>query len=336
MLDKIVPNMEIRFEEVIDLAKDTVFITGSRAEGLGNKFSDVDLHIVSDACDNPLGDWFPILIPTDLGFYVELRIYHHEQMRQLSSKINQMSPDDFDEVHSVTFGDLDLYYRTAIGEPIVNPQVFRALQSEFNKEVHAKVHEVRNGLACQAVLAQVEMALQDNDVEAAYFLVQEALGYAVDSILAAHGENYVSWRWRFEKLARAFGTSSDIYQKALRFRSLGEADFIEFIQQGTQFCQDLGMGRFSKTQIDTPRIRQMPHVRIIEALDRFYMVQDEVYIYELSPEARYLWGLLDGLHTETDLISHLSIVFGLEPEHAASLTAETLRTFLMYGLAIRF
>ena len=327
MINKLLADLDIRFNQVIDIEKDTVFVSGSVIEGFGNDKSDLDIYIISDNQSVQ-----QVFIPIDLGKKIDIVILTHEEIQEIGSKINQTSPNSYDEVYLVSSDYLIHYYFTAIAEPIVNPKILYSLQSDFRKEIVARLLESYYGLWCQKTLAQANFALQENDLEAAYFSVQIAIGFAIDSFLAAHGESYPRRKFRFDKIARAFGKSSDIFCKAWKLRSLGKTDFMSYIQDGKQFCSELGMDRFPKTNIDTLRFRREPNVRMIDVIDHFYLVYKQEYIYNLSAQAGYLWSIIDGKRTKDELASHLAKKFDLESEHATSLASECLWTLQMHGL----
>jgi predicted nucleotidyltransferase len=68
---------------IMDIKRDTAFISGSVVEGFGNSSSDVDLYILSDK--NPMlpnGIKFGYT-NTDGGYYNEVIVYHYDYVDEV-------------------------------------------------------------------------------------------------------------------------------------------------------------------------------------------------------------------------------------------------------------
>lgn len=328
-VNKVITDIGMKFDQIINPEIDTVFTSGSQFEGFGNETSDIDLFIISNASPDAPSE---VNFTTNFGFYVDVTFYKHEYVKNLISSINNTSPNDFDKIRSFSNTHLDQYYRIVIAEPIINPDIFNSIRAGCTKETLGKIYEVHSGLACQSALARTELWLQEHNEEAAYFSVIEAIGFALDSMLTIHGEAYVSPSWRFEKLARAFGRTSDLYCKAWKFKSLGDNNIHSFISECKEFCRELGMDRFPQTLAKVPKYKQVANTDLMEAGHHCYLIRDKTYIYDLNNQTRFLWSVLKNPCTEKELSSHISKELNLNSESAASLTSDCLKTLQMYNL----
>jgi hypothetical protein len=66
--------------------------------------------------------------------------------------------------------------------------------------------------------------------------------------------------------------------------------------------------------------------------DGCYLVDDRLFMMQLSLSAQHLWFLLDGKHTKEELYSLMSAKFDLSSENAVIVTNECLSSFKIYGL----
>lgn len=326
----VINNHGFKFEGIIDPEQDIVFISGSRMEGFGNASSDIDLFVVSNFNSPTI---YPIITPSDEGYYIDVEVHSFDEISNLYSKVNRASlSNDMDDVLSLNFEDLDLYYRTIIGRPFINPNGYNDLKSKFRKETLSKVYEIRSALESQRELMASEMELLTNGAEAAYFPAQHAVKHAINSYLSAHGECYVSTKWQFEKIARAFGRTSTFYKEAWELQSLGSLDFISYVNAAKNFCSKLGMDRFPK--LTTKRVKYIsknPEVYEIETIDHFYLIHDP-YVYQLNQQAHYLWSLINDNLDNEGICSIFCKTYNVSRDLAIKFTEKTLNMFLAFGL----
>lgn len=296
--------------------QDIVVISGSRIEGLGNRRSDIDVFLIFATDLDRLFRGPRAFVLEAEETYLDYESYALEEVRDVASRLNRLSPDAFEAIRSLTLTDLDFYYRMAIAQPCANEQGFRALQADFTKETLARLLHVWTGLRSATELHCTHELWTANRVEAAFLAASDAVAWAVDSFLALHGEAFPSLKWRFEKLQRVFGATSDVYLKAWDLKSLGTREISGYIAEVTQFCEELGMGKFLVQVFHDIKPRRSPLTHLFKVVERYYLVQNKMRIYETNLTGKYIWEHIDGQSSVSEIATKLAQAFNMSAEEA--------------------
>ncbi|MBI2170218.1 MAG: hypothetical protein HYU28_12085, partial [Actinobacteria bacterium] len=246
----------------------SAFISGSIVDGLGNARSDLDLFVVADM---PLES--SVTIGTTAGgIQVDIESYRPSLLRALADKINGVAltgPALWD-VHET---ELDLYWRTAIGQRLFMDRNDPNLLDEFRRE---RLCEVAGGWLAMMCVESLEVA-DRLEAKARCQWTERAFGYAVDSYVARRGDPPTSPKWRFEKLARTIGIDSEIYEKAWRLKSIGlDRTTEQYLDEVRAFANSAG-----SVDVIPPDIGQ-----------RHYALSEPIYVYSsyLTDWAFKLYG----------------------------------------------
>lgn len=331
MIKDIIPNLSLRFDKLINNETDTVYLSGSRFEGFGNQNSDIDVFIVSDMMPNLPDFGNNIILPANDQINIDIEIYSHKKIREIISSVNN-SIGDNEKIKALRKKDLDLYYRTLIGQPEINPNVFYSIRALLRKELVSKVLANYNGIMCQQLITKAIGSLNVKDLISAYFFIREALECALDSYLALNGECYVGPKWRFEKIRRRFGEKCNLYNKALKLRSLGTLDIRSYTQECVAFCSELGMDRFPKLDHYEPRYTRSANVKVISVVGHAFAIHNEAFVYQLSDFASNLLMTIDEKLSESELADKIVKHSHLSKMDLCALTNSCLDTLLLYGL----
>jgi hypothetical protein len=184
-----------------------VLTSGSRVEGLSNRFSDLDLYVVTLEEGSPSRYQF-VARP---GYYVDVEFYSVAELERLARSINERSTDDTGWLSSLKPADVDVYYRMSIATAIWGDRP--AAMDRFDKERGQAVFA-----ALAAYWARWHLGLADEILAGtsrsepferfARETLRSAAEYAMDAHLARAGEGFPSRKWRHEKAARAFGVDA--------------------------------------------------------------------------------------------------------------------------------
>lgn len=209
-----------------------VFASGSIVEGLGNSASDFDVFVCEQsgagvgAAELTLGD----------GHYLDVERYQIQDLSELAAEVNGYRAG----AAPISHAKIDLYYRTAIGVPMVNEALFTTVLSKhFDKTVACQAFEGR----CQLELSlagrrlRVATALRD-DLEAV-LAARSAFEWCVDGFLASQGEGYPSRKWRFEKFGRLGAAVEEWRRRAWLLKGPGERSASAYVQEVGAFCVEL-------------------------------------------------------------------------------------------------
>jgi hypothetical protein len=150
-------------------------------------------------------------------------------MLGLAKLVNDISVEDNVTVRELPLNTLVRYYRVAVATPVVNPEGYMSLQAHFSKDHVAQLLVVWAHNRSVTSLRDAETLLAEGFGFHAFMATRCALEWAIDSHLASNGEANPSLKWRFEKLARRFGQTSELYQQAWGLKSIDAQELRELV-----------------------------------------------------------------------------------------------------------
>ena len=282
---------------------DIVYISGSLIEGFGNRSSDIDVFLVTagePAYRGPFG--------SVLGdYYLDLEIYQLDYMSALSWRLDGLEVSDFPAVWLTPLADLDLYYRTLIGEAHQNAEGFEALRNTFRHDVIQRLLATWCGLRYTASMQHAREELAAGRFINAALAGQAATAAGLDSYLASRGEAFPSLKWRFEKLARLHGAASALYERAWSLKAAGARDPEPYLAGVEALGVDLGMEAYDAWSLDAVPLRTNGEVHDYDVAGDAHIVHNGRYVYRAGPGLRAVVRLLhDGAATRASVVSALS------------------------------
>jgi hypothetical protein len=284
-------------QTVVSSPDDIVYISGSLIEGFGNQASDIDVFLITAGEPQYHGPFGSVLG----DYYLDLEVYAREGMQALASRLNALDISDYRAVWLTPLADLDLYYRTLIGQACHNPGAFAAMRSDFSREVIERLLATWCGLRYAISLQQAREELDTRRLVEAALAGQAAAASALDAYLAAHGEAFPSLKWRFEKLARLHGASSDLYARAWPLKGAGSRDAGTYLDDVAEFAAGLGLGAYEAWTLDDVPLQKIGESRSHEIAGDAYIVQNQRFVYSVAPELREVFDRLEDGSTRATL-----------------------------------
>ena len=335
-----VPNLEIPLKrwlvnKFVKSNRDIAFISGSRIEGFGNSRSDVDFFLVCyKNSDKPVKAQMAIFGDPYYLYYVDLLVYSFEEIAGLSRQVNSLRLDDLDSIRSVPLTIVDKYYRVAVAEPVFNEEGLRSLQTNFDRTTVAEVFRVWAGVACVAELERARQHFGSGRRDTACFAARAAIEWATDSFLAANGEAFPSRKWRFEKLKRKFGESSPEYTKAWMIKAKGTRDTRKYIEECEKYCVEMGMDEFMRPAPAAEVIMPVhkADARLFPIGEEYYIVQNRLNIYRVTPPGKFIWEFLDGSKSFRNIAEAYRKEYAVSQKTANLHTTSFLEALREHGL----
>ena len=182
-------------ERFIAEPSDIAYVSGSRLAGFGNARSDLDLFVVYEDVARAKGA--PRMFILD-EFRVDMERYSRAALDDVARAVNEVDLADPIAVLGLPHATIDLYYRTAIAEPIANAEGFRALLEAFDREHCRRVYARWAACRSAQLLAEANALLVSPHPERAYLRARRALSWATDSFAAREGgdgDGYPSAKW---------------------------------------------------------------------------------------------------------------------------------------------
>jgi len=294
---------DVDLATVMDLEHDTAFISGSVVEGFGNSTSDVDIYVISDKIPNlPNGIKFGYT-DTNRGYYNEVIVYHYEYVADVCNAVNNNQID----LNSYDFLEkMELYYRFAIGIPIVNEHIFHSVTVGFCKETACEAYRKYYKLKSNENLELAYSLLSDNMVEQSEFYTQWAAIYAMTSWMAQNGESYKSEKFHFRKLARICKQDSKMYKKCWQLYFMGDKNPREYFNEVTAFCKELGMSELKHCpqRLKFSLAKAVSHIQ----LSSNYLIVNGNTVFEINREQKAILDMLEcEAASKTDLLRNINI-----------------------------
>ncbi|MFE2886868.1 nucleotidyltransferase domain-containing protein [Streptomyces graminifolii] len=209
------------------------YISGSLVEGYGTETSDLDIYVVYD---NPTPQQVPEdrsdLYAIETDFVGELRtdteVWSLQWLTDLADRISGWKPMDWLGAQSFENRDLDLAHRFRIGLPILGEDRFHALYERFDWQRLAGIIMLKRFLAYTGAAEDAIGSVDAGRPVASMLHSRDALGYAVDALLSAHGNTNPKPKWREAKLTDlGDDTLTKLYTEAELDRSSEPADLTE-------------------------------------------------------------------------------------------------------------
>lgn len=297
-------------------ASDTVFVSGSRLEGLGNQRSDFDIYVIQK--DGYRGLPFVTLV-LDKS-YVVYESFSQSHVARVAQTVNTLPTSDFPSVWRLSWNDLEFYYRVLIGRALTNEAEFTQLQAPFRRDVIERCVHVWAGLRCAVHLQQAERQLGHGRRIAAYVSAQHAAAAAVDSFLATRGESYPGFKWRFEKLQRCGGTCAEVRQRLWDLKAFGTRRPDEYVAEVRAFCEDLGMLAFKDWSVEHLPCTPAATARVVTLDSHIFIADNKTTLFRLTGPGRRVWEWLGDCPTRS------ALAVRAESEHVMS--ADEVHGFL--------
>lgn len=179
----------------------SVLLTGSLVEGLGNRYSDVDLYVIADE-GRPRQQ---IAIGLRASRFVDCEYFSAAALAELAERFERSSWWDID---SIRRAELDRYYRLSIALGVRMTPRGRDLQLRFTKQIACRVYAQWALLRVYEHLGQSACTLAAGAMSAAELHLRETALWLGASVLADVGEGYPKLKWLGEKAARRYGRGS--------------------------------------------------------------------------------------------------------------------------------
>ena len=275
-------------ETVVSSPDDIAYISGSLIEGFGNPSSDIDVFLITAGEPRYRGPFGSVLG----DYYLDLEVYTRDHMLDLVTRLNQTDTSDFEKVWLTPLAEIDLYYRTLIGEACHNAEGFRAMQREFQPNVVERLLAAWCGLRYSASIQMAREELEAGRKTNAALTTQSALASALDAYLAAHGEAFPSLKWRFEKLSRLHGRESELYKTAWALNAAGSEDIESYLKRVAEFAEGLGMGAYADWKLDAVPLQKIGSSSSYDIAGDSYIVQNRRFVYSVMPTLREVFDLL--------------------------------------------
>jgi len=221
---------------VMDMEKDIAYISGSVVEGFGNPASDVDIYVITDK--NPLlleGMKFAYT-NSKHGYFNELIVYHYDHIYKICDIINNK---EYDLNANEFIDNMELYYRCAIGVPMLNEAQFFETTKGFSKQVANEVYAEYHKMKCQEKLRLMKLLLNQQRPELVYPYAMRAIAHAIDYWTAVGGEGYESNKFRFLKLERLCSRDSEMYKRCWNLHSIGNRNHASYFSDVEVFCREV-------------------------------------------------------------------------------------------------
>jgi hypothetical protein len=280
--------------------RDTVFEAGSSTEGFDRHKSDLDIYLIYDKSAPPAAhlphtpiEYHPVIKISASGQLFDVELFPLQWMEQLAERLNNLSLEDWDAISDFPMEDLNTYYRTAIGRPLWNTARFKELQSRFSKEKLGKVFAIWCGMHGARKLQSVERLRERGDLDGAFMAARDAVMFAVDGHLAAHGEAFTGRKFRYSKIRRLSGRNSELYRRTWELKTLGDKPVEKFLEDAAAYCQSLGMAGY--------RGKDRPHnpapaadVKLFRIGTQHVFIKNKTSVFETDAVGAAVWSLLDG------------------------------------------
>jgi hypothetical protein len=187
---------------------DTLVLSGSLVEGLGNPRSDLDFYLIADAPE-------AVRMAMSQSSYVDCELVPPESLDRLADSLSK-SLDGFASA-AVELSDIDRYYRISIGFRVVTgaPR-HREILERFDKNQACSALRSWASLRSLAYSARARIAAADGAVRRAAVFARDAAIHRVVAELADRGEGYASLKWTMEKAQRAYGADSAEFRRVRR------------------------------------------------------------------------------------------------------------------------
>jgi predicted nucleotidyltransferase len=224
-----------------------VFVSGSHQAGYANRLSDYDLFVVTETESGaPRSERRPPITAHD-GRRVDFRYIPRRVLLDLAEQINAIDPMQPDAVAKIAPDELVIYYRTAIGEPLLRDADFERLRGNFQMSVAGAIYATQQSQRALA-LADAAAVLRSDAPFGAYVRGRAAIAALVNAYTADHGAGYPSEKLGYHKLASLHGYGSIIFGDVWAYTALGDREMEGYVASVGQACRQYAQDRADRTR----------------------------------------------------------------------------------------
>lgn len=322
-------------ERYLYLPSDVAFVSGSQQAGLGNSTSDYDLYIVyRDGLDRlkegPKQFWL-----RDPHRRVDLERYGWQEIVEAGALVNGFESPSPADVRHVPFDAFDIYYRTAVGRPMMNESGFAELTAALDTERYDSAFAAWSLWQAGLALARARHSVHNGRPEAAFFSARLGLRHAVTAMMACFGHGWPNPKWAFVKLARHFGRESVEYQRAWHLNGLGRREVGDYVAAVGSYCEEQGAPFLVPASAGAAVYAWRGEATEVSIAGRAYLVHGRKDVYELDEAAEFICSLIDGERPLRESSAAFAERFGLEAPVASFRTEEMLAQLSAQGVLRR-
>lgn len=255
----------------------SVYISGSRAEGLGNAQSDWDYYVVVDAADTVgVGALEQVHAESTLDAEVIT-------LAEVRTRVSTIDDDVSGGRVPVNLVNLDLYYRLLIGSPILLGDI-PDIRTELSRETYLQCFR-RWSLRRARVLGQQARTMRPHDERVAALLFRDAYVAAVEAWLTNFDEGYPNSKWAFQKVQRASSRYAEAGAAAERIAKLANIgpDLAKYAKEVLAFVEtQLGAPLPPQSTTTSAYQLQIDRNDLVPFDGKMCIVTDSA-VFELSP-----------------------------------------------------
>jgi predicted nucleotidyltransferase len=207
-------NISDLFDEI-----ETVYLGGSVSEGLGNRFSDLDIYVIGRPSKHTLSE---LNIDSYCNVVSIKQIITDYDNKQIRIDLHALSKSYIDELgliivegRSIKLSDLeiDIVHRLKTGISVLNMNAFKAIASKIDFSVFNQHISFMYYTKATNILEDCLGFIDQNDLETAMISSKKLIESSVDSYLAFLGDTTPRDKWRIRKIYRTIPDNSLIRQK---------------------------------------------------------------------------------------------------------------------------
>lgn len=207
----------------------TIFLSGSIIEGYGNAESDLDVFLI-----------YPDALPTQGATYawdsggiafeyledwrLDIEMRSEKKFPEMAQRLNACPTDDWNACLGLAEWEIELSHRIRVGVPIRDEEHFWSIHRLFDFDHISRLIATRCLISHQGVSEDASGAILSKQHGTALLMARRALQYAVDAVLAFHGETNLKEKWRFFKLMKLGDTALLDRYWALETKGIGSPE----------------------------------------------------------------------------------------------------------------
>jgi hypothetical protein len=187
----------------------TIFLSGSVIEGYGNTESDIDVYIIyAESLPEARSDLATETNTITLEYIndrrVDIESWTKQQVLAVAQRMGACPSglDYWADCLKLGLADFEFAHNLRIGVPILHPEHFAALHQAFDYGHLSRILTTYYVYCYGASLEDASGAIASKQYGTALLTSRKALQYAVDALLASHGETNTKDKWRFFKLEK--------------------------------------------------------------------------------------------------------------------------------------
>lgn len=208
-----------------------VYLSGSLIEGYGNRYSDVDIFILTDKEIDNLGfgeelnvnalDYKSTNSIIVDGTRFDIEVHHLKEIKNKIEQINEYKHLTSNNVFQVMwFNYVDIFHHLINGVPIYQEEYFKELIGTLDRNKFYKIVSAMHLLKADGFLEDVEGTYEDNDYSTMYFTTHFMLHCVLKAYLSFKGYTNTNPKW----IVRALSELPSEFDKRLL------ADYVNIIE----------------------------------------------------------------------------------------------------------